>query len=476
MKTPTVPQNALCSNCKLEAPAPGQRWCANCKKASAAKGKATLEPITVLQPDGNNANAGTARGQKMVGESVRDHGFGRSIVVDENFRVIAGNKTLKAAIASGAKSIRVIDSDGAELIVHRRTDLNLETDQAAQRLAIADNRTSEIGLEWDPFAMMKAADGGMDLSAYFTPKELGAITAAARGQSSATDEVPDLPATPVTKPGDLYQLGRHRLLCGDSTQPAHIDLALGGLKAHMAWTDPPYNVDYVGKTADALTIQNDLKSSIAFAAFLDEAMAALSHGLYDGAAVYVAHSDSWGHLFRGSFLRSGLLLKQCLIWAKDAFVMGRQDHHWQHEPILYGFKEAVRLDADITEDPGWEHLPILYGWKPGAAHSWYSNRRQSTILSFARPKRSAVHPTMKPVALVEYNIRNSSKEGDRVLDGFGGSGTTLMACEASGRDAVLLELDAAYCDVIVQRFEEHTGIKAIKNAYFRDETHNSDPA
>jgi DNA modification methylase len=205
---------------------------------------------------------------------------------------------------------------------------------------------------------------------------------------------------------------------------------------------------------------NDSMSAVAFAQFLNDSMSAVASGLYPGAAIYVAHSDSWGHLFRNAYLAAGLLLKECLIWAKDAFVMGRQDYHWQHEPILYGFKEAVKLEENIAEDADWQHEPILYGWKPGAAHSWYSNRRQSTILSFARPKRSTVHPTMKPVALVEYCIRNSSKLDDVVLDPFGGSGTTLMACEASGRRCVTLELDPAYCDVIVQRFEEHTGIKA----------------
>jgi site-specific DNA-methyltransferase (adenine-specific) len=397
----------------------------------------------------------------MITRSIQDLGLGRSVVLDKNNVTIAGNKTVTAARAAGIKNVRIIDSDGTDLVAVRRTDLDLSTDAVAQKLAIADNRTAEVDLSWDPFNLAKMAH--LDMSPFFTPMELGALTAAARGETTATDEAPDLPdkAEVRTKPGDLYTLGRHRLYCGDSTKPESIALALGGQLAHMVWTDPPYNVDYVGKTAEALTIQNDKKSDVEFAAFLNDSMLALASGLTPGGSCYVAHADSWGHLFRLAYLNAGLLLKQTLIWAKDMWVMGRQDYQWGHEPILYGFKAAQKASADIvTGESVWEHDPILVGWKAGDAHSWYSNRRQSTILSFARPKRSAVHPTMKPVALVEYCIRNHTVEGDRVLDGFGGSGTTLMACEASNRNATLLELDPAYCDVIVQRFEEHTGIKA----------------
>jgi DNA modification methylase len=456
-------EHKLCSKCKLNPPQVGQRWCRSCRTKNQAETRTALpktENLATLLPDTKNANKGTDRGRKALGISLRDSGAGRSVLIDKNNRLIAGNKTVEAAAGIGMKKVRIIDSDGTDLIAVRRTDLNLETDAVAQKLAIADNRIGELSLEWDGHVMQGLSEGGLDLSDLFTAKELGAITAGARGASSATDEVPDLPPAPVSRLGDIYLLGRHRLLCGDSTIPENITLALDGLHAHMAWTDPPYNVAYVGKTADALTIQSDSMSADGFAEFMDASMAALSGGLYPGACVYVAHSDSWGHVFRSSFLKAGLLLKEVLIWAKDAFVMGRQDYHWQHEPILYGFKEAVKLEENPTETPAWQHEPILYGWKPGAAHNWYTDRRQSTILSFARPKRSAVHPTMKPVALVEYCIRNSSKEGDIILEPFGGSGTTLMACEASGRTCISLELDPAYVDVIVQRFEEHTGQKA----------------
>lgn len=249
------------------------------------------------------------------------------------------------------------------------------------------------------------------------------------------EDVPKPPAVPVTTPGELIILGRHRLHCADATRPEAYGVLLDGEPADMVWTDPPYNVAYQGKTADALTIQNDAMDDAAFRAFLRAFFDTARAVTKPGGPIYVAHADSEGLNFRGAMQEGGWLLKQCLVWVKQAFVLGRQDYHWQHEPILYG-------------------------WAPGAAHAWAGDRTQSTVLRFDRPARNGDHPTMKPVGLVAACLKNSSHPGDLVLDPFGGSGTTLVAAEKTGRAARLLELDPRYCDVIVARWERITGRRA----------------
>jgi DNA modification methylase len=241
------------------------------------------------------------------------------------------------------------------------------------------------------------------------------------------DEVPEPPEDPITKPGDLWILGRHRLLCGDSTDPEKVSKLMENQLADMIFTDPPYNVDYTGKTKDALTIKNDAMEDKNFRNFLVAAFKNMVDASKAGAPIYVCHADSEGLNFRSAFKEAGWDLKQCIIWVKQHFVMGRQDYHWQHEPILYG-------------------------WKPGTAHKFYGGRNQSTVWQIDRPMASREHPTMKPVALCAKAIENSSKAGDIVLDLFGGSGSTLIACEQLNRTCYMMELDPVYCDVIVQRY------------------------
>lgn len=212
---------------------------------------------------------------------------------------------------------------------------------------------------------------------------------------------------------------------------------MDGKQADLYLTDPPYNVDYNGKTDDALTIQNDNMTDLDFRAFLFAAFAAADEVIKPGAAFYIWHADIEGYNFRGACRDIGWTLRQCLIWAKNTLVLGRQDYHWQHEPCLYG-------------------------WKDGAPHNWYSDRKQTTVLEFDKPQRNGEHPTMKPVDLFAYQIGNSSKIGDIVLDSFGGSGTTLIACESMGRSAYLSELDGKYVDVIVKRYIRTTGKHDIK--------------
>ena len=231
-------------------------------------------------------------------------------------------------------------------------------------------------------------------------------------------------------------MGKHRLMCGDSTDAGSIAILCEGQLADMWLTDPPYNVDYVGKTKDALKISNDKMEDDQFRAFLRDAYAAADASLKPGAVFYIWHADSEGYNFRGAAKDVGWQVRQCLIWEKNVFVLGRQDYQWSHEPCLYG-------------------------WKDGAGHLWASDRKQQTILHFDRPNRNGEHPTMKPVALFEYEMLNNTTGGDVVLDSFGGSGTTLIAAEKNGRCARIMELDPKYCDVIIRRWQDFTGHEAV---------------
>lgn len=241
----------------------------------------------------------------------------------------------------------------------------------------------------------------------------------------------------ICKPGDLWILGEHRLLCGDSTKPDDISRLMDGELADLWLTDPPYNVAYEGKTKDRLTIENDSKGDSEFRDFLIACYAAANANMKGGAAFYIWHADSEGYNFRYACHEVGWKVRQCLIWQKNTMVMGRQDYQWKHEPCLYG-------------------------WKEGASHNWYSDRKQTTLLAFDRPTRNAEHPTMKPISLFAYQMCNSTKPGDLVLDSFGGSGTTLIAAEQMRRRSRLMELDPHYCDVIIARWEKFTGLKAEK--------------
>jgi len=241
---------------------------------------------------------------------------------------------------------------------------------------------------------------------------------------------------PVTVPGEIWQLGPHRLICGDSTEKETLQNLMGGKVASMVFTDPPYNVDYTGKTEESLKIQNDNMEDHVFYQFLYDMYAAMFDVVEEGGAIYVCHADSEGINFRKAMKDSGWLQKQCIIWVKNAIVMGRQDYHWQHEPILYG-------------------------WKPGAKHRWEADRKQSTVWEIAKPLKNADHPTMKPISLPAKAIQNSIKENEIVLDVCGGSGSTLMAAEQTGRICYTVELDPKYCDVIKKRYQEHTGIEPI---------------
>ena len=242
-----------------------------------------------------------------------------------------------------------------------------------------------------------------------------------------------LPEKPKSKPGDIYQLGRHRLMCGDSLSPENIALLMDGCAADMILTDPPYNVDYEGTAGK---IKNDNMEDEHFRRFLTDAFKAADVALKPGGAVYIWHADSEGFNFRAACKDAGWNVRQCLIWNKNSLVMGRQDYQWKHEPCLYL-------------------------WKEGAAHFWNSDRSQTTVIDCDKPKKNDIHPTMKPVKLFDYLIQNSSRKDEIVLDMFGGSGTTIIACEQDGRSARVMELDPRYVDATIKRYEEFTGEKAV---------------
>ncbi len=249
------------------------------------------------------------------------------------------------------------------------------------------------------------------------------------------DEVPEAPEEPKTKPGDLYILGEHRLLCGDSTSIDAVERLMDGQLCDQFITDPPYNVDYTGKTKDALKIENDKKDDTNFRQFLKDAFVSADTAMKPGAVFYIWHADLEGYNFRGACHDINWKVRQCLIWNKNSMVMGRQDYHWKHEPCLYG-------------------------WKEGDSHLWASDRKQVTVIDFDRRMQNKEHPTMKPVGLIEYQIKNNTKQMDMVLDLFGGSGSTLIACQKTSRKCCMMELDPKYCDVIVKRWEDFTGKKA----------------
>lgn len=240
---------------------------------------------------------------------------------------------------------------------------------------------------------------------------------------------------PITKVGDVWKLGRHYLMCGDSTQKENVLKLTNKQQIDMILTDPPYNVDYEGGTSNKLKIENDNMSETEFYNFLLAAFRNMYESLKNGGSIYVFHSDTEGVNFRNAFNSVGFKLAQCLIWVKNTFVMGRQDYQWQHEPCLYG-------------------------WKEGAGHYFTDDRTQSTILEYDKPQRNELHPTMKPVDMLCQLIKNSSEENQVILDLFGGSGSTLIACEQMNRTCYTMELDPKYCDVIIKRWEALTGLKA----------------
>jgi len=363
----------------------------------------------------------------QLAASIREFGFTNPVLIDQDANLIAGHGRLLAARKAKMDQVPAVVVTGLD-------------DRKRRALVIADNKLA-LNAGWDEEALrveLEDLAGDFGELMGFSEDELVELLKQDETTEGLTDEdaVPEAPEDPVTVEGDVWLLGRHRLMCGDSTSIDALEKLCDGQLVDMWLTDPPYNVAYEGKTKEALTIQNDSMSDIGFRQFLSEANTAADAVMKAGAVFYIWHADSEGYNFRGACHDAGWQVRQCLIWKKQTMVMGRQDYHWKHEPCLYG-------------------------WKGGAGHLWATDRKQTTILEFDRPSRNAEHPTMKPVELFEYQMLNNTKGGDQVLDSFAGSGTTAIACEKHGRFARLMELDPKYCDVIIKRWQEFTGETAV---------------
>ena len=403
--------------------------------------------VRELVPFEGNARIGNV---DLIAESLQVNGQYRPIVVrKDTYEILAGNHTWKAAKQLGWRTIKVtfVDVDAA----------------TAQRIVLVDNRSNDLA-GYDPEALTALLSELQDFAGTgYDQTDLDALLASLTGSGDPEaltdpDDVPDLPATAQSRLGDVWTLGRHRLFVGDAT--GDLGPLMQGDVADLVLTDPPYNVAVEGGTKNKLTILNDKMSTSDFDAFLVASFRAMFAHARAGAPAYVFHADTGGGSFQRAFVEAGWSLKQVLVWIKNSLVLSRQDYHWQHEPCLYG-------------------------WKPGAAHPWFSNRKQTTLFDDAvdpammtrdeledfvrpllaqstviredRPTRSLDHPTMKPVALLVRLMENSTRRGQIVLDPFGGSGSTLIACQTVGRCARLVELDPKYADVILRRYMEHTG-------------------
>ncbi|MFV3013896.1 DNA modification methylase [Clostridium botulinum] len=388
--------------------------------------------IWEIKPYKNNPRDNDAAAEK-VAESIKEFGFKVPIIVDKDNIIIAGHTRHKAAKDLKIESIPVIKAE----------DL---TPEQVKAFRIMDNKSSELA-SWDYEALLKEMESlklenydieftGFDLEEVeslfdeYNPKEIQ------EDESFNPEEQLETIESPKSKRGDLWLLGKHRLVCGDSTLKEDIELLMNGKKASMVFTDPPYNVAYEGGTEDKLTIQNDNMTNEEFYKFLLKVFSNYYELMEEGAPIYVCHADSEGENFRRAYREAGLKLAECIIWVKNTFVMGRQDYHWRHEPILYG-------------------------WKEGKAHYFVDDRTQDTVWEISKPQRNAEHPTMKPLLLCAKAIKNSSKPGALVVDLFGGSGSTLMAAAETERVCYTMELDEKYADVIVLRYINQYGPEEV---------------
>jgi DNA modification methylase len=387
-------------------------------------------PTAGLVPYARNSRTHSPEQVAQIAGSIREFGFTNPVLVDAENGIIAGHGRIMAAQKLGLERVPCIR-------------LGYLTESQKRAYIIADNKLA-LNAGWD-FEMLKvevmelqADDFDVSLLGFDDLEMADLLADPTEGETDA-DDVPEVPPDPVTVLGDLWVMGKHRLMCGDSTSIDELRKLCGEQEVDMWLTDPPYNVAYEGKTKDALKIQNDSMGNDQFRQFLRDSYVAADAVMKPGAVFYIWHADSEGYNFRGAAHDAGWKVRQCLIWKKSTMVMSRQDYHWKHEPCLYG-------------------------WKEGAGHLWATDRKQTTILEFEKPSRNGEHPTMKPVALFEYQMLNNTKGGDIVLDSFGGSGTTMIAAEKNGRIARLMELDPKYCDVIVTRWQAFTGKQAIHEA------------
>lgn len=388
-------------------------------------GKTTTEmqlvDINKLIPYVNNARTHNAQQINKLRSSLREFGFINPVIIDRDFNVIAGHGRIMAAKEEGINEVPCVFVDYL-------------TEAQKKAYILADNRMA-MDAGWDEELLkveiesLQADDFDLSLTGFDETELAGFFDTADDAKDDDFDVDTELGKPPVTKTGDLWMLGNHRLLCGDSTKEESYTLLMNGKKANLVVTDPPYNVNYQGTAGK---IKNDNLENDKFYQFLFDAFACMEKAMADDASIYVFHADTEGLNFRKAFSDAGFYLSGTCIWKKQSLVLGRSPYQWQHEPCLFG-------------------------WKKNGKYQWYSDRKQTTIWEFDKPKKNSDHPTMKPVPLIVYPIKNSSMSNCIVLDPFGGSGSTLIACEQTNRICHTIELDEKYCDVIVKRYIEQVG-------------------
>ena len=369
----------------------------------------------ILQPNPTNPRTISKEAFEQLKAKIQRNpdGLTANKIVHKNGIIIAGNQRWRAI-----EELKLEHKDDWF------KDVSGWTDEQIREYLVTSN-ISDGTWDWDlllnEYEPLELNDWGLEVPDWQDDKEV------------EEDEAPEVDegGAALSVLGTVYQLGRHRVMCGDSTDDTAIEGLFGEQSFDLYVTDPPYNVNYEGKTKDKLKIQNDKKDDGEFRAFLADAFRTADTFMKSGASYYIMHADLEGFNFRAAVKDALWNVRQCLVWVKQSMVMGRQDYQWQHEPILYG-------------------------WKEGASHNWYSDRKQTTILNFDRPSRSEEHPTMKPINLLAYMIGNSSKSGDLIFDSFLGSGSTLIACEQTDRTCYGMELDPKYVDVIRKRYAKFT--------------------
>ena len=391
-------------------------------------GKTTTEmqlvPLSKLVPYVNNARTHSPEQLTKLRSSLREFGFINPVIIDRDFNVIAGHGRIAAAKEEGMEEVPCVFAD-------------FLTEAQKKAYILADNRMA-LDAGWDEELLrieiesLQGADFDVSLTG-FSKDEIADLFAR-DGEKDVKDDDFDLSAAlekaAFVEQGDIWTVGRHRLMCGDATSAEDVAALMDGKKANLIVTDPPYNVAF--KSGSGLSIQNDSMENGEFYTFLYNSFQNMAEHLEKGGAAYVFHADTEGLNFRKAFVDAGFHLAGVCIWVKNSLVLGRSDYQWQHEPVLYGFLKNGK-------------------------HPWYSDRKQTTIWNYDKPKRNKNHPTSKPLDLLGYPVCNSSQENAIVLDTFGGSGSTMMACEQTNRICCMMELDEKYASVILRRYVEDTG-------------------
>ena len=380
-----------------------------------------------LIPYVNNARTHSTEQINKLRSSLREFGFINPVIIDRGFNVIAGHGRIEAAQAEGISEVPCVFADHL-------------TEAQKKAYILADNRMA-MDAGWDEELLrveieaLQAESFDVGLTGFDESEIADLFETDSEVKDDGFDVDAELEKPPVTKSGDLWLLGNHRLICGDSTKEETYTLLMDGKKANLVVTDPPYNVNYEGSAGK---IKNDNMENGRFYQFLLDAFTCMEKVMENDASIYVFHADTEGLNFRKAFAEAGFYLSGTCIWKKQSLVLGRSPYQWQHEPVLFG-------------------------WKKKGRHQWYTGRKESTIWEFDKSKKNGDHPTMKPVPLVAYPIKNSSMSNCIVLDPFGGSGSTLIACEQTNRVCHTIELDEKFCDVIVKRFIEQAG--TTENVY-----------